>query len=77
MSATRPCPYFDTSNPSPSPPLLFGGASSSVRSLASFDFVMPKCPSVALFFCVRDISSSMSLIFSRIPMMWMSFCFTD
>ena len=28
----------------------------------------PRCDSVALFFCVRLISSSMSLIFSRMPM---------
>ena len=60
MSATRPWPYFDTSNPSPSPPPDFAGARSCVRSFASFDFKMPRWPSVALFFCVLLISSSMS-----------------
>eukprot|EP00982_Pelagococcus_subviridis_P017385 31534-Pelagococcus_subviridis.AAC.7 len=68
MSATRPWPYLDTSKLSSFEPLVLDGARSCVRSLASLDFKMPRWPSVALFFCVRDISSSMSLIFSRIPM---------
>ena len=55
---------LDTSKPTPAPPPpLVAGSSSSRRSLASLALREPKCPLVALFFCVRFISSSMSMIF--------------
>eukprot|EP00958_Prasinococcus_capsulatus_P011490 scaffold1142_cov387-Prasinococcus_capsulatus_cf.AAC.4 len=69
MSATRACPKRCTSKPSPAAPVLPPGSSSCVRSLASFALSWPKWYSVALFFCVRAISSSISLIFSWIPML--------
>ena len=64
ISATRPSPYFDTSKPSPAPP-LDAGACSSVRSLARRALSWPRWYSVALFFCVRAISASISLILFR------------
>jgi hypothetical protein len=53
---------------SPPPPGPEAGASSSVRSFANRALSMPMCALVALLFCVLLISSSTSLIFSRMPM---------
>jgi hypothetical protein len=55
-------PPFCTSNPAPAPPPPPPplGSSSSRRSLASLAFSMPRWPAVALFFCVRAISFSIS-----------------
>lgn len=41
----------------------------SARSLARRAFMRPRWCSVALFFCVRFISASISLIFSRMPIL--------
>eukprot|EP00982_Pelagococcus_subviridis_P013652 31269-Pelagococcus_subviridis.AAC.13 len=61
---TRQSPVFVTSKPSPFGPPLLEGSMRSRRSFASFAFSDPKCAAVALFFCVRLISSSMDAIFS-------------
>ncbi|KAH3659213.1 hypothetical protein OGATHE_006097 [Ogataea polymorpha] len=63
-------PVFLTSNPGPPPPPPeLASFSSSFFNLASLAFSIPKCFSVALFFCVLAISSSMALIFSTVVMM--------
>jgi len=66
MSATRASPTFSTSKPVPSctPVPDFGGASSSVRYLASLARSVHRWLIVALLICVRPISFSRSLIFS-------------
>lgn len=62
MHGAARCPPFCTSNPAPAPPPPPPplGSSSSRRSLASLAFSMPRWPAVALFFCVRAISFSIS-----------------
>jgi hypothetical protein len=64
ISATRASPTRSTSNPAPSWLPAFGGARSSVRYLASLARSEQRCDMVALLICVREISFSMSLIFS-------------
>ncbi len=51
--------------PSPVPPPWDFGVMSSLLSFASLALSMPKWPAVALFFCVRAISASISAILSR------------
>jgi len=67
MSATRASPTFSTSKPSPADDAPLGGCSSSVLYLASLARSEQRCDMVALLICVRDISFSMSLIFSTMP----------
>jgi hypothetical protein len=68
IRATRPSPLFATAKPLPSPPPLPpAGRSSCVRSRASWPFSRPMCVVVALFFWVRESSSSMSLMRSWMP----------
>jgi len=61
-------PYFYTSNPSPFGPDLTG-SNNSERNLANLAFNCPKWNSVALFFYVLPISSSIALIRSIIPIL--------
>ena len=64
MSPTRASPLLVTSKPSPGlppPPLL--GLMISCLSLASLALSRPRWYAVALFFCVRAISDSISAIF--------------
>ena len=87
INATRASPDLATAKPSPGPldVLPPSGFRSSLRSLQSLAFRRPKCELVALFFCVIFISCSISLIFSRIPMLKLEFiekitqkqCWTD
>ena len=57
LATSKPC--------SDAPPWDFGVINSRL-SFASFALSIPKWPAVALFFCVRAISDSMSAIFSKI-----------
>ena len=68
---TRASPTLFTSNPSPlaPPPPPPDGSISSRRSLASLALSIPKWPAVALFFCVRAISASISAILLSTDMM--------
>ena len=62
---TRQSPVLVTSKPSPlGPDLAVLPSMRSRRSLASFALSEPRCAAVALFFCVRLISSSIVAIFS-------------
>mmetsp|Transcript_5695 Transcript_5695/g.23046 ORF Transcript_5695/g.23046 Transcript_5695/m.23046 type:complete len:277 (-) Transcript_5695:156-986(-) len=61
---TRQSPVLVTSKPSPLGPDLPLGSIRSRRSFASFALSDPRCAAVALFFCVRLISSSIEAIFS-------------
>mmetsp|Transcript_13647 Transcript_13647/g.57772 ORF Transcript_13647/g.57772 Transcript_13647/m.57772 type:complete len:237 (+) Transcript_13647:663-1373(+) len=62
---TRQSPVLVTSNPSPfGPDLAPDPSMRSRRSLASLALSDPRCAAVALFFCVRLISSSIAAIFS-------------
>ena len=75
INATLASPDLATANPSPGPldALPPSGFRSCLRSLQSLAFRRPKCELVALFFCVIFISCSISLIFSRIPMLKLEF----
>mmetsp|Transcript_14268 Transcript_14268/g.17990 ORF Transcript_14268/g.17990 Transcript_14268/m.17990 type:complete len:254 (+) Transcript_14268:688-1449(+) len=68
MRAMRASPRRLTSKPSPPPPEEEFSTRSSLRSLASLAFSVPRWYSVALFFWVRAISASISFIFSITPM---------
>ena len=68
IMATRASPDLSTSNPSPFSPFFPVGSSSCDLYLANLALRVPRWYSVALFFCVRAISFSISLIFSRMPM---------
>mmetsp|Transcript_69137 Transcript_69137/g.124645 ORF Transcript_69137/g.124645 Transcript_69137/m.124645 type:complete len:226 (+) Transcript_69137:696-1373(+) len=64
----RASPVLDTSKPAFAgpPPLPFvPSVTICARSLASLAFSRPRCPFVALFFCVLAISASISAIFTR------------
>mmetsp|Transcript_8949 Transcript_8949/g.31584 ORF Transcript_8949/g.31584 Transcript_8949/m.31584 type:complete len:254 (-) Transcript_8949:193-954(-) len=67
-SPTRVSPLLLTSKPSPAPPPLplTADDTTSAFSFARRAFSSPRCFAVALFFCVRAISSSISLIFCRL-----------
>jgi hypothetical protein len=60
MRATLAFPLRTTSNPGPLAPPFPCGSSSMTRYLANLAFKRPKWCSVALFFCVRLISRSIS-----------------
>ena len=71
INATRPSPLFATSNPRSAelPPAdELAPVCTSVLNLAKRARNAIKWELVALFFCVRLISSSMSLILSTSPM---------
>lgn len=66
-SPIRQSPVFCTSKPSSlAPPFLVTPSMSSLFRRAIFAFSKPKWWAVALFFWVRDISSSISLILSSV-----------
>ena len=63
---TRQSPVLVTSKPSPLGPPF--GPAASINSRCNFASLArsdPKCVAVALFFCVRLISSSIAAIFSK------------
>ena len=64
ISPIRASPDLITSKPSPfAPPERIMDSTCSLRDLAILAFNKPRCPSVALFFWVLAISSSISAIF--------------
>jgi len=62
-SPIRVSPDFVTSNPKPGPPLPPFGFRISRFNIAILAFSIPRCLFVALFFCVRAMSASISAIF--------------